>query len=1373
MAEERENGGTPHSDDELLRMIAELRLENDFLRSQFKEQAEVVDSSSQVKQLEETVESLTREIDVEKQTRVAAEQALEHLRESYSEADARAQEYSTKFSQAQEKLEQEIKDREEKYADLDAKFTRLHKRAKQRIQEVQKEKDDLDARFREVNETAERASSQHSSMQQDLERTRQQANEALKAMDAERQQLRSANNKLRDTIEELRASLQPKENKIESLQQSLLDKDQVLEDLKNQLQAVEERKQTAVTELSAKHQKNLESLEAQVVDALSERDKAAETISTLQVLLAEKESKIAEMEAAATGEAARLRAAAETLKGELAHLKAENEKEKESWEASFDALKSKLEIAESNYLRAETEVAKMRSQLGSEMSMQTQMLSTKDAELKGAREEIDRLQSEFSSYKIRAHALLQKKDMELAAAKDSEQIKSLEEALKEAEKEVYLVSSERDKARQDLQGALASLEKELDERAGALKNASEQIKSLELKLDSTFARNQAEKQAWEEDLRVLEETWRRRCEALTAQNEASSAEDLEKELEDAKLRNKRLKEEHESVRELADRLIEEKDREISRLVDEIKNLRKSMESKPVWNKSPFQVHHYGNNNTESKQEDVSNLSTSAAEHQILILARQQAQREEELAQTQRHILALQDEIEELERENRLHSQQEAMLKTELREMERKQKREGVDMTYLKNVILKLLETGEVEALLPVVGMLLQFSPEEIQKCQQAYHSSTTTATEASQGGAASEGSVIKGGLGGINLNGSLLPQPSGAPLKHRLHSGLRLWEFPDQYVIEPTDGSAAPCLDISRLDGSMKLIDQVAECNSLRVPKIRSIFGVVGMLKLLAGSYLVVVTESESVGSFLGHAIFRINSLKVLPCDHSLKNSPEEQKKVETDFSRLLSVAERTNGLYFSYEINLTLSAQRLHDLGDESKSLPLWRQAEPRFLWNNYMLEVLIDNKLDQFLLPVIQGNILYSISSFSSISVLCRIMTIGRDIVDITLIARRCTRRNGTRMWRRGADPDGYVANFVESEQIVHMNGYTSSFVQIRGSMPFMWDQIVDLTYKPKFEIVQPEEAARIAERHILDLRKKYGSVLAVDLVNKHGGEGRLSERFAGAMQHINGDDVRYLHFDFHHICGHIHFERLAILYEQMEDFLDKNGYFLLNEKGEKMKEQSGIVRTNCIDCLDRTNVTQASFNNNMTSMIGRKMLELQLRRIGVFGAEEAISSHLNFDERYKILWANHGDDISIQYSGTPALKGDFVRYGRRTVQGVLNDGWNALARYYLNNFADGTKQDAIDLVQGHYIVAVNRDMAPVPRKGGLEAVANFPVALAVVLISLWFATMSVKRAGSDYRHLFFSLVWAGISVAVAAFMRANGRIFCNRPRLHKPRP
>ncbi|XP_028776710.1 phosphoinositide phosphatase SAC6 [Neltuma alba] len=586
----------------------------------------------------------------------------------------------------------------------------------------------------------------------------------------------------------------------------------------------------------------------------------------------------------------------------------------------------------------------------------------------------------------------------------------------------------------------------------------------------------------------------------------------------------------------------------------------------------------------------------------------------------------------------------------------------------------------------------------------------------------------------------------------KLYTRMRLWEFPDQYVIEPTDGSSGSSLTVSRVDGSMKLIDAIPECNKLRVPKIWTVFGVVGMIRLLAGSYLLVITDRECVGSYLGHPIYKVSSMKVFPCDHSLNNTTAEQKKTELEFSKLLNIAEKTSGLFFSYETNLTLSAQRLNDLGDESRLLPLWRQAEPRFLWNNYLLEVLIDNKLDPFLLPVIQGSFHYFQAA------------IGKDIIDVTLIARRCTRRNGTRMWRRGADPDGYVANFVETEQIMQFNGYTASFVQVRGSIPLLWDQIVDLTYKPKFELVRLEEAPRVMERHFLDLRKKYGAVLAVDLINKHGGEGRLHEKFGSTMQHLSSDDVRYLHFDFHHICGHVHFERLSVLLDQISDFLERNGYLLLNEKGEKMKDQLGVVRTNCIDCLDRTNVTQ--------SMIGRNMLEFQLRRLGVFEAEETISSHPNLDENFKIMWANHGDDISTQYSGTPALKGDFVRYGHRTMQGILKDGCNALLRYYLNNFCDGTKQDAIDLLQGHYIVSVSRDMTTSPQKGGIEAIASFPLAFSLVMIGFVFATMSLRQVQYDFRHFFFSLMWASISIAIAAFVRANGRVFCNRPRLHKPR-
>uniref|UniRef100_A0A0E0F518 SAC domain-containing protein n=1 Tax=Oryza meridionalis TaxID=40149 RepID=A0A0E0F518_9ORYZ len=462
----------------------------------------------------------------------------------------------------------------------------------------------------------------------------------------------------------------------------------------------------------------------------------------------------------------------------------------------------------------------------------------------------------------------------------------------------------------------------------------------------------------------------------------------------------------------------------------------------------------------------------------------------------------------------------------------------------------------------------------------------------------------------------------------KLHTRLRLWEFADRYVFEPVDGLADLFLSVDRTNGSMSLVEELPPRGPSTNPKVRIVFGVIGVLKLAVRSYFLVITGRDCVGSYLGHAIFKLTGLKVLPCNNSLNTFSAEQKKMESEFSELLDAAERTIGLYFSYDVNLTLTSQRLHDLGDQFKSLPLWRQAEPRFLWNGYLLEPLIENK---------------SIHA-----------EVGSEKVNVTLIARRCTRRIGTRMWRRGADPEGYAANFVESEQIMQSKEFTASYVQVRGSMPFLWEQIVDLTYKPSFDVVRVEEAPRVLERHFHDLQKKYGAVVAVDLVNTHGGEGRLYERYAKSIEPILSEDIRFVHFDFHQICGHIHFERLSQLYDQIEDYLKKH--------------------------------------------------RLQ-------------------------MWANHGDAISTQYSGTPALKGDFVRYGKRTTQGILNDLWNAMARYYLNNFADGTKQDAMDLLQGHHISSVSRDM-PTPTKGLIENHASFRLAFALLLAAVIFLIMSLRR-------------------------------------------
>ena len=55
------------------------------------------------------------------------------------------------------------------------------------------------------------------------------------------------------------------------------------------------------------------------------------------------------------------------------------------------------------------------------------------------------------------------------------------------------------------------------------------------------------------------------------------------------------------------------------------------------------------------------------------------------------------------------------------------------------------------------------------------------------------------------------------------------------------------------------------------------------------------------------------------------------------------------------------------------------------------------------------------------------------------------------------------------------------------------------------------------------------------------------------------------------------------------------------------------------------------------------------------------------------FRNIWTDNADRMSIMYSGTPALKTDFTRTGKRGFKGVLNDGSNSIQRYFYNNFLD----------------------------------------------------------------------------------------------------
>lgn len=174
----------------------------------------------------------------------------------------------------------------------------------------------------------------------------------------------------------------------------------------------------------------------------------------------------------------------------------------------------------------------------------------------------------------------------------------------------------------------------------------------------------------------------------------------------------------------------------------------------------------------------------------------------------------------------------------------------------------------------------------------------------------------------------------------------------------------------------------------------------------------------------------------------------------------------------------------------------------------------------------------------------------------------------------------------------------------------------------------------------------------------------------------------------------------------------------------------------------------------------------MDSQLQRVGALSATESISTFVEDFEVYKNLWVEQGDEISLEYSGTPALKGDLVRYGKQTMAGIIKDGMSALSRYYLNNFQDGDRQDAIDLISGNYTVNKN---SPSPfQLNRFETLTYLPVASALLIGGLTVTSITLNQAGQRTQSYVSSVICAGATAGMMALVKSNGRQICSRPRL-----
>lgn len=93
---------------------------------------------------------------------------------------------------------------------------------------------------------------------------------------------------------------------------------------------------------------------------------------------------------------------------------------------------------------------------------------------------------------------------------------------------------------------------------------------------------------------------------------------------------------------------------------------------------------------------------------------------------------------------------------------------------------------------------------------------------------------------------------------------------------------------------------------------------------------------------------------------------------------------------------------------------------------------------------------------------------------------------------------------------------------------------------------------------------------------------------------------------------------------LLDQLAHDLGQMGYFFLFDDGTLVSTQEGVFRTNCIDCLDRTNVVQ--------SMIAERVVNGVLSRLEILSR---IEHHPNIKELFQRVTMQFAYTFLLQFA------------------------------------------------------------------------------------------------------------------------------------------
>ncbi|KAI8815982.1 Sac phosphatase domain-containing protein [Fimicolochytrium jonesii] len=491
--------------------------------------------------------------------------------------------------------------------------------------------------------------------------------------------------------------------------------------------------------------------------------------------------------------------------------------------------------------------------------------------------------------------------------------------------------------------------------------------------------------------------------------------------------------------------------------------------------------------------------------------------------------------------------------------------------------------------------------------------------------------------------------------------------------------------------------------------KVASFFGIVGFIRFLEGYYIILIVKRSPVALIGGHYIYHIDDTMAVSVPGP--GAKLDKKADEARYVQVFGHVDLSKNFYFSYTYDITRTLQWNLSSADGKENF----EYNDMFVWNSYLLRQGMDSMKSDWVLPIIHGFVDQS-----------KISVYGRSIY-VALIARRSRYFAGARFLKRGVNDQGYVANDVETEQIVSdatttsfyhppgrygtKPGYTS-FVQHRGSIPLFWSQeTAGMVAKPPIELNVIDPYFSAAALHFDNMFLRYGGpIIVLNLVKskeKNRRESILLDEFTEAVSYLNqflppDKKIKYIAWDMARASKSHDQDVIGVLENLGEEVLETTGFFhsgpepyqnalhraLLEDHPDDVvrimgRRQHGVVRTNCIDCLDRTNAAQF--------VIGKCALGYQLYALGVL-EHPSVPFDTDAINLLNAMYHDHGDTIALQYGGSHLVNTMETYRKISPWTSHSRDMIESIRRYYSNSFTDAEKQEAINLFLGHFVPHMN---------------------------------------------------------------------------------